>query len=225
MVEPTQLEQVVDVGRTPVNPVANVVRTDHPPFTASRKAATLVAGVEVAPEPAGWTPPGPPDPDDRPVDPRHDPRHLGVTGDPAGGLGGKARTSVEFAALTFVGGEVGIEDAVRRVNRIRAERPAFGRGTSDPDAVDAGDDRVYAVIRRHGGETGLLLVNLSDAPVRIAPSLPPAAGIPDGPALVTPDLLGGPVVEWGPRTGGGWTAAFELPAWGAVALPLADAGR
>jgi len=127
--------------------------------------------------------------------------------------------------MTFVGGEVGIEDAVRRVNRIRAERPAFGRGTSDPDAVDAGDDRVYAVIRRHGGETGLLLVNLSDAPVRIAPSLPPAAGIPDGPALVTPDLLGGPVVEWGPRTGGGWTAAFELPAWGAVALPLADAGR
>jgi len=64
--------------------------------------------------------------------------------------------------MTFVGGEDGVEDEVRRVNRLRHEVPEIRDGGADFDAVSASDDRVFAVARVLDGATTLVLVNLSN---------------------------------------------------------------
>lgn len=68
------------------------------------------------------------------------------------------------AYMTFVGGEQGIEEWVRRVHRLRAEVPALGRGTADFTAVHADREAIYAVGRRHSGSVAVVLVNIADAP-------------------------------------------------------------
>ena len=67
--------------------------------------------------------------------------------------------------MTLVGGETDLEPEVRRVNRLRHEVPELGTGTADYDSVRAGDDRIFAVARVLGGQTTLLMVNLSNDPV------------------------------------------------------------
>jgi glycosidase len=69
------------------------------------------------------------------------------------------------AYMTFVGGEVGLEDDIRRMNRLRAELPEVRIGAADYDAIRADDDRIFAVARVHRGHASLVLVNFSNAEV------------------------------------------------------------
>lgn len=75
------------------------------------------------------------------------------------------------AYMTFVGGEYGIEEEVRRVHRLRATLPEVGRGQTDYEAVSVDRDEIYAVVRGHGAHCALLLVNLSNHPVDTVCSL------------------------------------------------------
>lgn len=120
--------------------------------------------------------------------------------------------------MTFVGGEVGIEDQVRRVHAIRKASPVFARGVSDPDAVDAGDDRVYAVVRRFEDAVGVLLVNLSEASLTLDVTLEPGLLGTDSGDAVTEDLLGGSAVTWASRPDGLRVARLVLEPWASVAL-------
>lgn len=120
--------------------------------------------------------------------------------------------------MTFVGGETGIEDEVRRVHAIRRSFVAFARGVSDPDAVDAGDERVYAVVRRFEGSVGVLLVNLSDGSLTVDVTLAPGSLGTAATDVVTEDLLGGPSVTWSSRPDGRRAARLALGPWASVAL-------
>ena len=125
--------------------------------------------------------------------------------------------------MTFVGGEVGIEDQVRAVHRIRRELPHFGRGSLDPAGVEVDDETVYAVVRRLDPMAGLLMVNLSDrtASVRVRLSTDvPFAGTPGTARFTTPDHLGGPGVTWSRADDDRWSADVVLAPWGSVALTL-----
>jgi hypothetical protein len=75
------------------------------------------------------------------------------------------------AYMTFVGGEVGLEDDLRRVHRLRATLPEIGQGAAAYDAVAVDRDEVYAVARRHERDVAVLLVNLADYPVAAAVAL------------------------------------------------------
>ncbi|MEN9934641.1 MAG: hypothetical protein RLZZ387_1220 [Chloroflexota bacterium] len=66
--------------------------------------------------------------------------------------------------MTFVGGEEGLEEDLRRVHRLRATWPALGRGEADYTAVSSDNDAIYAVLR-HGDVPALVLVNMSAQPV------------------------------------------------------------
>ncbi|MGH2533613.1 MAG: alpha-amylase family glycosyl hydrolase [Thermomicrobiales bacterium] len=77
------------------------------------------------------------------------------------------------AYMTFVGGECGLEEEIRRVHRLRTTLPEIGHGTADYDAVAADHDAIYAVIRRHGRDSSVLLVNLSDQPAEAVCALAP----------------------------------------------------
>ncbi|MFO1539231.1 MAG: alpha-amylase family glycosyl hydrolase [Chloroflexota bacterium] len=120
--------------------------------------------------------------------------------------------------MTFVGGEVGIEGAVRRVHAIRAAHPVFAQGVSDPDAVDAGDDRVYAVVRRLGDTAGILLVNLSDAALELEVTVAAWTLRDGGGKVVADDLIGGGTLAWAPAADGRRVASIRLGTWGAAAL-------
>ena len=135
------------------------------------------------------------------------------------------------AYMTFVGGEVGMEERVRAIGRLRAARPELSAGTSDYDAVEVADDDVYAVVQRGASGSCLVLVSLADralvtgcrlagAPSGVAPTAapPPAPGPPAGEA-VTPDLLGGPDVAWR-RSGDGWETTLQLGPYEARVLAL-----
>jgi Alpha amylase, catalytic domain len=63
--------------------------------------------------------------------------------------------------MTYVGGETGIEDEVRRVHRLRAELPELRHGIADYDAVTVDHDAIYAVVRRTAERATVVLVNLS----------------------------------------------------------------
>lgn len=64
------------------------------------------------------------------------------------------------AYMTFVGGEEGIEEDVRRVHRLRKTLPEVGHGTADYDAVAVEHEAIYAVVRQKGDDCSVLLVNL-----------------------------------------------------------------
>ncbi|HYH13285.1 MAG TPA: hypothetical protein VD789_13080, partial [Thermomicrobiales bacterium] len=67
--------------------------------------------------------------------------------------------------MTFVGGEVEIEDDIRRMTSLRAMLPEIRLGSPNYDAVRADDDFVFAVLRELDGNVALVLVNLSNDPV------------------------------------------------------------
>lgn len=75
------------------------------------------------------------------------------------------------AYMTFVGGEVGLEEDLRRVHRLRKELPEVGHGGADYEAVAVDRDEIYAVVRRLGSDASVLLVNLSDGPLEAAVAL------------------------------------------------------
>jgi len=68
--------------------------------------------------------------------------------------------------MTFVGGETAMEEEIRRLHRLRADLPEIRIGIADYDGVRADDDHIFAVARRHRGQTSLVLVNLSPSEVR-----------------------------------------------------------
>jgi glycosidase len=68
--------------------------------------------------------------------------------------------------MTFVGGETHLESDIRRINRLRHEIPEIRLGTADYDAVQADDDRVFAVARILDGRATLVLVNASPHPLK-----------------------------------------------------------
>jgi len=69
------------------------------------------------------------------------------------------------AYMTFVGGEEGIEDEVRRVHRLRATLPEVGQGTANYDAVTIDHEAIYAVVRSAEMACTVVLVNMSDQPL------------------------------------------------------------
>jgi hypothetical protein len=121
--------------------------------------------------------------------------------------------------MTFVGGEVDIEDQVRAVNRLRATEPVFGSGVSDHRSVEVDADDVYAVLRRSDADDGLLLVNLSDRPIGVRCSIPGDLLASERDTVSTDDALGGQPVEWS-RTEGRWTTERTIGPWQALATLL-----
>jgi hypothetical protein len=63
--------------------------------------------------------------------------------------------------MTFVGGEHGIEDEVRRVHRLRKSLPELGSGMANYEAVTVDHDAVYALVRQQESAASVVLVNLS----------------------------------------------------------------
>ena len=126
--------------------------------------------------------------------------------------------------MTFVGGEVGIEDAVRAVNSLRLSHPWFARGGSNYDAVGIDRDDVYAVLRESTEGSGLLLVNLSDQPVTASVNLQ-VEGEPTVEAHHCADVLtGGPESLW--RLDEGlWTTVVGLGAFEAKAFNVGPLRR
>ncbi len=126
--------------------------------------------------------------------------------------------------MTFVGGEVGIEDAVRAVNSLRLSHPWFARGESKYDVVAADHDDVYAVLRESADGSGLLLVNLSDQPVTASVNLQ-VEGEPTVEAHHCADVLtGGPESLW--RLDEGlWTTVVGLGAFEAKAFNVGPLRR
>jgi hypothetical protein len=120
--------------------------------------------------------------------------------------------------MTFVGGETGMEDAVRAVHRLRREHAAFGTGVADFDAPDVDDDDVFAVLRRAPGEDGLVLVNLAGEARTVACTL-----ALDGPAPGGGNLLGPGDASWshGPK---GWMGAIVLGPYAAYATAWLSGG-
>ena len=68
--------------------------------------------------------------------------------------------------MTFVGGETGVEDELRRAIRLRRELPEIRTGRADYDAVRASDDRLFCVARCVKDAVSLVLVNLANEPVQ-----------------------------------------------------------
>lgn len=66
------------------------------------------------------------------------------------------------AYMTFVGGEEGLEEDVRRMHRLRNTYPEIGRGAADYEAFYAEHEAVYVVARRAASGCAVLLVNLSE---------------------------------------------------------------
>ncbi|WP_088288155.1 alpha-amylase family glycosyl hydrolase [Kineosporia sp. A_224] len=120
--------------------------------------------------------------------------------------------------MTYVGGEVGIEDEVAATARIRREHRNFARGRSDYRSATAGHDDVYAVIRESEDGRGLLLVNLSDE--RVVSTV--VVRSPDAIAaqVVTADLMGGKALAWARGPGGLWAAEIVLDGYQVAAFDL-----
>ena len=73
--------------------------------------------------------------------------------------------------MTFVGGEVEVEDDIRRMTRLRATVPEIRLGRVYYDSVRADHDAIFAVAREREGQVSLVLVNLSKADVSTTVSL------------------------------------------------------
>lgn len=120
--------------------------------------------------------------------------------------------------MTYVGGEVGIEDEVRAAAALRREHPNFARGRSDYRSLTATHDDVYAVIRESAEGRGLLLVNLSDEPVSSLVTVATRGGADGVPAPI--DLLGGRQVDWALDAEQRWIAQVRLDSYQAAAFDL-----
>jgi hypothetical protein len=118
--------------------------------------------------------------------------------------------------MTFVGGEVDIEEQVRAVHRLRRDHPEFAIGTTDRTSLRCSDDHVYAVLRRGTSGTSMLLVNLSDQHRSIMVDLAPDAL--DGPPR-SRDVLGDTTLSWS-SIDGRFSTVVELEPYQAVAVPL-----
>jgi hypothetical protein len=77
--------------------------------------------------------------------------------------------------MTFIGGEEGIEEDLRRVHRVRRTVPEFGRGEANYDAVTCTDDGIFAVARYSPEGSSLLLVNLTRNAIATTVSVDTAA--------------------------------------------------
>jgi hypothetical protein len=73
--------------------------------------------------------------------------------------------------MTFVGGELGIEEHLTALHRLRRTRPEIGLGSADHLGVRADDDGVAAILRDGGGRTSLVLVELAGREVDVATTL------------------------------------------------------
>lgn len=73
--------------------------------------------------------------------------------------------------MTFVGGEVELEDDIRRMNRVRKNLPEIRIGQSDYDSIEVDDDRIFAVVRELESHVSIVLVNLSDEAIETKASL------------------------------------------------------
>jgi hypothetical protein len=67
------------------------------------------------------------------------------------------------AFMTFMGGEDGIEDELRRTHDLRRRLPAIADGTVDYGSAEASSDDVLAVLRESRDATALVAVNLGAA--------------------------------------------------------------
>jgi hypothetical protein len=67
--------------------------------------------------------------------------------------------------MTFMGGERGIEDELRRVHTLRRDVPELAAGTVDHAAVTASSDALLCVLRSLGERASLVAVNLGAAAV------------------------------------------------------------
>ncbi len=79
--------------------------------------------------------------------------------------------------MMFVGGEVGIEEDIRRANRLKRTIPEIRLGAADYDGVSVADDRIYAVARVLDGRRSLVLVNLSGETVATSCALADLDGL------------------------------------------------
>ena len=111
--------------------------------------------------------------------------------------------------MTFVGGEVGIEDHVRAVNSIRRDSPWFVSGVSDYVSIRCADDRVYAVVRHNDHGIGLLIVNVSGDSVTALCTVRPEVIESDQTTVTLIGTLDGRTESWG-RAGDGWSATLQL---------------
>jgi glycosidase len=69
--------------------------------------------------------------------------------------------------MTFVGGEAGIEDDLRRTLRLRQARSELRVGAARFAAVSVDRPEVFAVVRECGPDATLVLVNLSAEPLTV----------------------------------------------------------
>jgi hypothetical protein len=67
--------------------------------------------------------------------------------------------------MTFVGGEVDVEEDIRRMTHLRATVPEIRHGGADYDSVRSDHEGIFAVARVLEGQVSLVLVNLSRADV------------------------------------------------------------
>jgi hypothetical protein len=63
--------------------------------------------------------------------------------------------------MMFVGGEVGMEDAIARVNSIRATRPELWEGERVYGVPASDCDELYILSHRRGDRRSIVMVNLS----------------------------------------------------------------
>lgn len=119
--------------------------------------------------------------------------------------------------MTFVGGEVGMEDAVRVVHRLRRDHQAFWSGAAEFEAAGLSSDDVFAVVRRAPAETGVVLVNLSGEPRSATCRVDADVLGPGSERRTTADALGGTGLTWS-HADGGWVADVDLAPWQAVAV-------
>jgi glycosidase len=80
------------------------------------------------------------------------------------------------AFMTFMGGEDGIEEELRRVHDLRRRLPAIAGGTVDYESVAASSEDVFVVLRRAPESTAVVAVNLAAVPVACELALPASAG-------------------------------------------------
>lgn len=71
------------------------------------------------------------------------------------------------AYMTFVGGEEGLEQAVRQIHRLRQTLPELATGSVLYDVLTCEQETVYTAVRQLGAQCTLLLVHLSSSPCTV----------------------------------------------------------